>query len=240
MDRSTKHQAARLAAQRLPALYASLALLHEDTAPARFEFYPAPRPDPGAPPHQASGVSITGTVTYDDSGHPVIVDAGTITETWTVTVTDAATGAVALSGASVGAVGTSNLGADLSPANPGGGVYFTLEVAGWGGTATTGDELTFTTTAVAPLVAIAMNAVAGTVNEGLFQIQLAVPVEGQITGADLGSGTETTWARIYDGSGDWWGDGSVSDEAGSGEIKLQTTLLYNGAFARLTSAVFQG
>ena len=90
------------------------------------------------------------------------------------------------------------------------------------------------------LVAIPLGATVGTIDTDLFQIQLTVPIEAQITGADPVTGTTATWARIVDGHGDWWGDASVSNEAGSGEIKLQTVLLYNGAFCRLTSAVFQG
>jgi len=90
------------------------------------------------------------------------------------------------------------------------------------------------------LVTLTLGATPGTVNEGLFQIQLTTPIEAQITGADPADGTTATWARIYDGMGGVFYDATVSDEAGSGEIKLQTVLLYNGAYARLTSAVFQG
>lgn len=144
MDRSTKHEDARLEACRIPALEASLALLDLNAA-AKIDFYPLPRPE------------IPGTTPED-----------------------------------------------------------------------------------APVVSVPLAANAGTVNEELFQIQLTVPVEGQITGADPETGTEVGWAQIVDGDGDWWGDVSVSDEFGTGEIKLQTTTLYNGAFCRLTSAVFQG
>jgi hypothetical protein len=90
------------------------------------------------------------------------------------------------------------------------------------------------------VVTLTMTATAGTVDNALFQIQLDVPIEAQITGADPTTGTTVTWARVYGGDGTWWGDATVSDEAGAGEIKLQTTLLYNGAYCRLTSAIFQG
>ncbi|MEO5343787.1 MAG: hypothetical protein H7842_10700 [Gammaproteobacteria bacterium SHHR-1] len=90
------------------------------------------------------------------------------------------------------------------------------------------------------VVTLTLGAAPGTVDEALFQIQLTTPIEAQITGADPTNGTTVTWARIYDGTGAVWYDATVTDEAGSGEIKLQTVLLYNGAFARLTSAVFQG
>lgn len=90
------------------------------------------------------------------------------------------------------------------------------------------------------VVSIPLNSSAGSVDADLFQIQLTAPFEAQITGANPSTGTSTTWARVIDGDGDWWADVSVSDESGSGEIKLQTTLLYNGAYCRITSAVFQG
>lgn len=90
------------------------------------------------------------------------------------------------------------------------------------------------------VVSLDLAATAGVVDTDLFQIQLTVPLEAQITGADPATGTTVTWARVLDGAGAWFADVSVSDEAGSGEIKLQTTLLYNGAYCRLTSAIFQG
>lgn len=145
MDLSTKHHDARLAAGRIPALNASLALLEvADPDVAHIDFYTAPRPDPGDTP--------------------------------------------------------------------------------------TGDLV----------VSLDLSATAGSVDTDLFQVQLTVPIEAQITGADAEDGSTVTWARIIDGEGDWFADVSVSDEAGSGEIKLQTTLLYNGAYCRLTSAIFQG
>lgn len=146
MNLSPKHEAARLAACRIPALTASLALLElQNPDPARIEFYTDPVPTvPGAAP--------TGTL----------------------------------------------------------------------------------------VATIPLSATAGSVNAELFQVQLTVPLEAQITGADAVNGSTVTWARLVDGDGDWCADSTVSDEAGSGEIKLQTTLLYNGAFLRLTSAVFQG
>lgn len=54
MDISTKHDAARVEAARLPALNASLDLLIEDTQRARIELYGAPIPtNPGDPPGSA-------------------------------------------------------------------------------------------------------------------------------------------------------------------------------------------
>lgn len=90
------------------------------------------------------------------------------------------------------------------------------------------------------VVTIPLSTPAGSVDIDLFQIRLTVPIEAQIDGADPATGSTVTWARILDADGDWFADISVSDEAGAGEIKLQTTLLYNGAYCRITSAVVQG
>jgi hypothetical protein len=145
MDISTKHDDARIAASRIPALNASLALLEAaDPDPAHLDLYGGTRPDPGE-------------ATLED-------------------------------------------------------LVVSIEVA----------------------------ATAGEVDEELYQLQVTVPLEAQITGADAETGTTVTWGRWIDGEGDWFADVSVSDEEGSGEVKLQTTLLYNGAFCRLTSAIFQG
>lgn len=145
MDLSTKHENAVIAACRLPALYARLALLASAVAPnAYMEYYGTVRPAPGA--------------------------------------------------------------------DPGG----------------------------SPLATLALSATAGTVTEELFQIQIDVPLETQITGADPATGTDVVWARIYDGEGDWWADVSVTDEDGDGEVKVVNIRFYNGEFARLTSFVIQG
>ena len=91
-----------------------------------------------------------------------------------------------------------------------------------------------------PVVSLTMNPAVGTVDEALKQIQFTVPIESQIVGADPVIGTVVTWAVIYDGDGVVWGYGTVTDEAGSGDFKLQTTTLLNGAYARLTIATVQG
>lgn len=101
----------------------------------------------------------------------------------------------------------------------------------------------------AALVTMPMTASAGVVDEEAYQIQLTTPIEGQILGADETDGSIPTWARIYTPAGDWWADASVSVQGGSGEIQMVPTgaeggqpvvRLFNGAFARLTSAVFGG
>ena len=69
-----------------------------------------------------------------------------------------------------------------------------------------------------------------------FQIQLTVPVEVQI-----GTTGEATQAKVYDNAGSVWAtDISVTNEAGSGEIKLSDTMLREGSFVRLVVATFQG
>ncbi|AFL73358.1 hypothetical protein [Thiocystis violascens] len=109
--------------------------------------------EPGDLATAVSGKSMTGGVTYDDTAYPIAVpQIGGIYQTWTVTVTDHATGALSVSGDLIGAVGTGSTGVNLSPSNPNGGTYFTLDADGWGGTPATGDTLVFTTSpAVCPL-----------------------------------------------------------------------------------------
>ena len=74
-----------------------------------------------------------------------------------------------------------------------------------------------------------------TLDEPAKQIKNTAPIEGQAVVAGA-----VDRARILDGAGSQWGDATVTDEAGSGDIKLQTTTLQAGGFARLTSAIFQG
>lgn len=85
------------------------------------------------------------------------------------------------------------------------------------------------------LVVVEMTGAVGSIDEVTHRINLAAPIEGQITTAG-----EAGCARVFDGAGEWWGDATVSDTEGDGEIKLQDTALAAGAFARITSAHFQG
>jgi hypothetical protein len=146
MDISTTHADAVAAAIRLPALNARLALLVEDTARAKVEFYSDPAP----------------TVPGD---------------------------------------------------------------------APTGDLV----------VTVNLTATAGVVNgDPDWNLELDTPVEATITGADPSTGTAVTWARIYDGTGAWWADVSVSEVGLGGEIEIAETTLYNGATCRLVSGVVSG
>lgn len=92
------------------------------------------------------------------------------------------------------------------------------------------------------VVRIPVSATAGTVNAETFMLTLTAPIEGLVTGADPATGTTVAWGRWFDGNGAWFADVSVSDNApeSTGEVKLQSTLLFNGAAARLTSAAFAG
>ena len=82
---------------------------------------------------------------------------------------------------------------------------------------------------------LAMPAESLEVDAPAFQIKTTAAVEGQVSTAGI-----VDSARILDGAGAFWADATVTDEDGSGDIKLQTTDLQAGAFARITSAVFQG
>lgn len=85
------------------------------------------------------------------------------------------------------------------------------------------------------LATIQLAAGVGSLDEASHRIQLTVPIEGQIV-AD----GEAACARVLDAQGAVWGDVVVSDTAGEGEIRLSTTTLVTGAFARITEAWFQG
>lgn len=60
-------------------------------------------------------------------------------------------------------------------------------------------------------------------------------IEGLITANGTG-----TWARIANRAGAWWADCSISDTDGDGEIQFDSVAFAVGAFARLSSGVFQG
>jgi len=102
--------------------------------------------EPGTLAASVIDTAVTGGVTFDAAAHPILVpQIGGIYQTWTVTVADHTTGALSVTGDTVGSAGTGSLGVDLSPPNPNGGTYFVLDADGWGGTAGTGDTLVFTT-----------------------------------------------------------------------------------------------
>ena len=83
--------------------------------------------------------------TYDETTYPpVLFNDGTVEEDWTLTFTTGST--LSVSGAFYGSVGTGSVGADFSPINPDTGQpYFTIRTAGWAGTWTSGDMVSFST-----------------------------------------------------------------------------------------------
>jgi len=95
-----------------------------------------------------SSVAASGGLDYDHDGHPITCpQVGAIYQAWTITLTSVATGALSITGDTLGSLGTGATGVDLSPVNPAGGTYFTVPAAGWDlSTAADGDALTFTTT----------------------------------------------------------------------------------------------
>ncbi len=73
---------------------------------------------------------------------------GSVLQNWTLTFTSS--NAFRVDGDTLGAgVANGNVSADVAPANPSGGVYFSLPASGWGGAWAAGDTLTFTTTPAA-------------------------------------------------------------------------------------------
>ena len=81
--------------------------------------------------------------TYDETTYPVTTyNVGTVTDSWTLTFTDATNFAVV--GANTGSVGSGDINTDFQPAN-GASYYFDLDKDGWGGSWALGDTVTFNT-----------------------------------------------------------------------------------------------
>lgn len=108
-----------------------------------------------------------------------------------------------------------------------------------------------------PLVSINLTAIAGEVTDETVEevrsvrLEIATPIEGQVSGADPATGSIPLWGRIYTPTGDWWADVTASVEGGDGEVQLAATgtegdppnyvaRLFNGAYARLSSFVIGG
>ena len=97
--------------------------------------------------------------TYDETTYPTIQDSiGSIEQTWTITFTDATN--FSCVGNTVGSVGSGSIGGgDFTPNNTDfSKPYFTLSDAGWGGTWTSGDTISFTTHLLCPWLFSAANA----------------------------------------------------------------------------------
>jgi hypothetical protein len=92
-----------------------------------------------------ANLATTGALTFNPASL-TLNQRGCVYQTWTITITNAITGALSISGDLLGSLGTGAKGATVAPVNPATGQpYFSLAAAGWGGTATNGDTLTFTT-----------------------------------------------------------------------------------------------
>lgn len=86
----------------------------------------------------------------------------------------------------------------------------------------------------APLVTLLLAKPCGTVTGGALALEQADPAGDMI----MSTGT-VVWARWVNGNDALVADGTVSDSAGTGDIKLNGTtgtLLYAGAYALLGSA----
>lgn len=55
------------------------------------------------------------------------------------------------------------------------------------------------------------------------RLEIATPIEGQVTGADPATGSIPLWARIYTPADDWWTDVTALVEGGTGEAQLAAT-----------------
>ncbi len=82
----------------------------------------------------------------------------------------------------------------------------------------------------AMLVEIGLTKPAGTIASGALTLTQAADVLIAATG-------QATWARFVNGDGTVVMDADCSDMAGSAEVKLVSTQLYEGGDARLASAV---
>lgn len=90
-----------------------------------------------------SWVETSSSGTYDESSYPVVLyNVGTVTDSWTITFTDATN--FTCSGASTGSVGSGSTASDFQPVN-GASYYFKIDKDGWGGTWANGDTVTFNT-----------------------------------------------------------------------------------------------
>lgn len=73
----------------------------------------------------------------------------------------------------------------------------------------------------------------GSVLDGVLTLAPGEPVLNANSGV-------AAWARVVNGSGETAFDCDVTDTAGSGEIKIQSTVLYEGGETRMVSGVLTG
>ncbi|MBF0186007.1 MAG: hypothetical protein HQM06_16680 [Magnetococcales bacterium] len=94
--------------------------------------------------HSAAG-------TYSDTANLIPLPIGAVCQTWTVTITDPATGTFRLDGDTLGSgVASGQMGSSFRPVNPDTLTpYFTISASGWGGDWALNDSMTFTTSPAA-------------------------------------------------------------------------------------------
>ncbi|RPI56438.1 MAG: hypothetical protein EHM49_00150 [Deltaproteobacteria bacterium] len=94
-------------------------------------------------------VEISSAGTYDESTYPLVLsNLGTVTDSFTITFTDATHFGCA--GVAEGSLGSGIVTSDFAPINPNTGLpYFTLDKDGWSGSWVLGDTVTFKTVASA-------------------------------------------------------------------------------------------
>lgn len=115
--------------------------------------------------------------TYDEVTNPLVLsNLGTIEETWTLTFSDATNFAV--SGDSIGSVGSGSTAANFAPNNPDySRPYFTLPSAGWGGTWAAGETIVFQTHPIALPAWVKRITPAGTPSFANDGIDLKISIE---------------------------------------------------------------
>ncbi len=103
-----------------------------------------PHPDTDLQAGVSDWAESSGAGTYDEDAHPLeLKNIGSVEDDWTITFTSAS--AFVVEGVYNGALASGSIGADFAPANPEGGVFFTLRASGWAGTWAPGDTITFST-----------------------------------------------------------------------------------------------
>lgn len=103
-----------------------------------------PHPDTDLQAGASHWTESSSAGTYDEGAHPLeLRNIGCVEDDWTLTFTTAS--AFVVEGVYSGALASGSIGADYAPANPEGGVYFTLRASGWAGTWAPGDTITFST-----------------------------------------------------------------------------------------------
>ena len=73
----------------------------------------------------------------------------------------------------------------------------------------------------------------GSVLDGVLTLAPGQPVLNANSGV-------AAWARVVNGNGETAFDCDVTDTAGTGEIKIQSTVLYEGGETRMVSGVLTG